>query len=182
MNGFTHPTTWANFGANEFCLVGLNESNDPYWQQKWQKAINSPRVRINTYAGGGEMKSNEHYSAQSPTDQESWSGPMPEKPHERKHADINTMQKLNNSALAYDWYILTAAAPETSAGESASGGGLFTRAFLKAIQKHDIPLGNLRIEIQEELMRMQNREKLQIPGPICNTLSRELSDGWMFCA
>lgn len=105
-------------------------------------------------------------------------GPMPQKP---KNSHIDTIAKLHESALAKNWYIITAAASEAPAVETTFGGGVFTNAFLRAIQIPDSPLGDLEIEVREEVIRVGNRgRKIQIPVVTFNTISREISKCWQF--
>lgn len=96
-------------------------------------------------------------------------------------SSIETIKDLNESSLGLNTYILKAAEAETTAQETAGGGGVFTSSFLENIKQPDKRLGNLAAAIRDDLTlrKRKGNTGIQIPGAVLNTLNQELLD-WTF--
>lgn len=96
--------------------------------------------------------------------------------------NIKTIEDLNSSPLGKNWYIITAAAPGTTALETGIGGGRFTNAWLNAIESPQTTIGFLCPTIVTEVTQLTRRGTIaiQIPNLQCNTVDLELSMKWAF--
>lgn len=101
----------------------------------------------------------------------------------RRKPQITTVEMLHQSTQGLNWFIINAAASETTALETSDGGGMFTTGFLRAIQQPMTTISDLGPTIVDHVTkekREPGKSWIQIPTVSLNTLEQHLSKGWRF--